>query len=91
MPLTARRAFRSDASFSRELVFSWDEDGFRLQSERGTADPPWSVVSAARKANEALLLYRSPRQFQIIALRALADGEADAVIAAAVGSTDTSR
>lgn len=85
-PLTARRAFRSDPSFQREMEFSWDADGFRLQTEKGTTDHLWSEVTAARKTHGALLLYRSPRQFQIIALRALADGEADAVIAAAVGN-----
>ena len=86
VPWQTKRQFQAVPAYSRETQFSWDAGGFHVRTERDTVDLPWTEITDARKTAEYVLLYRGTQMFHAIPARALADGEAGGIIAAATAT-----
>src|SRR5271166_6167868 len=58
LPYRARNAFNLRKHLSTEL--SWDADGFRVTTERGSGNTPWSEVPKWREGTGVILLSLTP-------------------------------
>jgi YcxB-like protein len=58
LPFRARNAFKLRKHLSTEI--SWDADGFRVTTERGSGITPWSEVPQWREGTGVILLSLTP-------------------------------
>jgi YcxB-like protein len=58
LPYRARKMYKLRKHFSTEL--SWDADGFRVTTERGSSMTPWSEVPKWREGTGVILLSLTP-------------------------------
>ncbi|MBS0418527.1 MAG: YcxB family protein [Proteobacteria bacterium] len=71
LPYRARRMFKLRKHLSTEV--SWDADGFRVTTERGSGIAPWSEVPKWREGTGVILLSLTPPLYINVPKRAFQD------------------
>jgi hypothetical protein len=73
LPYRARNMFKLRKHLSAEL--SWDADGFRMETERGSSITPWSEVQKWREGTGVILLSLAPTLYMNVPKRAFQEGD----------------
>jgi hypothetical protein len=71
LPYRARKMFQLRKHLSTE--FSWDADGFRLTTERGSGITPWSEMPKWREGTGVVLLSLAPTLYITVPKRAFSE------------------
>jgi YcxB-like protein len=68
MEVWVRKSYREDKTLQHQAELSWDDEGFRSQSESGQMLLRWSALIGYRENNEFILLYLSRDRYVPIPL-----------------------
>ena len=74
-PRTARATYQKQKTLHYPCTFSWSESGLKTTSTRGEWNTPWSDFFKLVENSQTILLYQSPKLFQMLPKRALEQGQ----------------
>jgi hypothetical protein len=81
LPRRSRRWFRQQRSLHHEQTVTWSADGLHQRSERAHSHYPWSEFLGWTMTPEVMLIFSNEISCYFVPRRALAPGDAEAMVA----------